>query len=142
MVHFACVRENMHVTNHARKGGKMSFAENLAGLRKFKGMSQEELAAAIGVSRQTLSKYETGESVPDIERTQAIAAAFGVSRAEAAAAISRGLVSLDHYEVTKADKRVEPGSTIVLRGKGKAYLREVGGRTRKDRIFVAIEKFI
>ena len=57
----------------------MSFAENLAGLRKFKGMSQEELAAAIGVSRQTLSKYETGESVPDIERTQAIAAAFGVS---------------------------------------------------------------
>ena len=57
----------------------MSFAENLAGLRKFKGMSQEELAAAIGVSRQTLSKYETGESVPDIERTQAIAEAFGVS---------------------------------------------------------------
>ena len=57
----------------------MSFAENLAGLRKYKGMSQEELASAIGVSRQTLSKYETGESVPDIERTQAIAAAFGVS---------------------------------------------------------------
>ena len=57
----------------------MSFAENLAGLRKYKGMSQEELASAIGVSRQTLSKYETGESVPDIDRTQAIAAAFGVS---------------------------------------------------------------
>ena len=57
----------------------MSFAENLAGLRKYKGMSQEELASAIGVSRQTLSKYETGESVPDIDRTRAIAAAFGVS---------------------------------------------------------------
>ena len=57
----------------------MSFAENLATLRRLKGMSQEELAAAIGVSRQTLSKYETGESLPDIERCRALAEAFGVS---------------------------------------------------------------
>ena len=57
----------------------MAFAENLTALRKYKGMSQEDLAAAIGVSRQTLSKYETGESVPDIERTQAIARVFGTS---------------------------------------------------------------
>ncbi|MBR3258252.1 MAG: helix-turn-helix domain-containing protein [Eggerthellaceae bacterium] len=57
----------------------MAFADNLVALRKYKGMSQEDLAAAIGVSRQTLSKYETGESVPDIERTQAIARVFGTS---------------------------------------------------------------
>lgn len=36
-------------------------------------MSQEELAERVGVSRQTLSKYETGESVPDIDKAMAIA---------------------------------------------------------------------
>lgn len=57
----------------------MSFADNLAGLRKLNNMSQEELAEKIGVSRQTLSKYETGESLPDIEKCSSIAAAFGVT---------------------------------------------------------------
>ena len=42
------------------------FAENLIQLRKLNQMSQDELADQIGVSRQTLSKYETGESLPDI----------------------------------------------------------------------------
>ena len=44
------------------------FAENLIQLRKLNHMSQDELADQIGVSRQTLSKYETGESLPDIEK--------------------------------------------------------------------------
>ena len=42
------------------------FADNLVELRKYHALSQEELADKIGVSRQTLSKYETGESLPDI----------------------------------------------------------------------------
>ena len=41
----------------------MSFSDNLCELRKLKGYSQEELADMIGVSRQTLSKYETGGSL-------------------------------------------------------------------------------
>ncbi|MBU5430663.1 helix-turn-helix domain-containing protein [Kineothrix sp. MSJ-39] len=53
--------------------------ENLVELRKYHNMSQEELADRIGVSRQTLSKYETGESLPDIEKSQALAEVFGVS---------------------------------------------------------------
>lgn len=44
------------------------FAENLIQLRKLNHMSQDELADQIGVSRQTLSKYETGESLSDIEK--------------------------------------------------------------------------
>ena len=44
------------------------FHENLVSLRKINQMSQEELAEKIGVSRQTLSKYETGEALPDIEK--------------------------------------------------------------------------
>lgn len=44
------------------------FKDNLISMRKIHGYSQDELADKIGVSRQTLSKYETGESLPDIER--------------------------------------------------------------------------
>ena len=55
------------------------FKDNLIELRKIHDMSQEELADKIGVSRQTLSKYETGESLPDIEKCKLIADVFGVS---------------------------------------------------------------
>lgn len=57
----------------------MSFAQNLIELRKYHEFSQEELADMIGVSRQTLSKYETGESLPDIEKCKLLADAFSVS---------------------------------------------------------------
>ena len=57
----------------------MSFADNLIELRKYHDLSQEELAEKIGVSRQTLSKYETGESLPDNEKSKLLADAFGVS---------------------------------------------------------------
>ena len=57
----------------------MSFADNLTMLRKINDLSQEELAEKIGVSRQTLSKYETGESLPDIEKCRLIADAFSVT---------------------------------------------------------------
>ena len=57
----------------------MSFSENLTELRKINNLSQEDLAEKIGVSRQTLSKYETGESVPDIQKCKMIADVFSVS---------------------------------------------------------------
>lgn len=55
------------------------FADNLLELRKLHNLSQEELAEKIHVSRQTLSKYETGESLPDIEKCAALAEALGVT---------------------------------------------------------------
>lgn len=55
------------------------FKDNLTALRKMNGLSQEELAAKINVSRQTLSKYETGESLPDVEKCKQIADVFEVS---------------------------------------------------------------
>lgn len=54
------------------------FKENLTALRKLNGMSQEELAEKLGISRQTLSKYETGDSLPDIEKCRQIAELFEV----------------------------------------------------------------
>ena len=49
------------------------FKGNLLMLRKAAGLSQEELAEKLDISRQTLSKYETGESLPDIEKCRMIA---------------------------------------------------------------------
>ncbi len=55
------------------------FCDNLVSLRKMKQMSQEQLAEAVGVSRQTISKYETGEALPDIDKCKAMAELFDVS---------------------------------------------------------------
>ena len=43
------------------------FGDNLAGVRKKAGLSQEELAEKMRITRQTISKWETGASVPDVE---------------------------------------------------------------------------
>ena len=56
------------------------FKDNLIDLRKMNDMSQEELAEKLQISRQTVSKYETGESVPDIDKCKQIAEIFNVSR--------------------------------------------------------------
>ena len=55
------------------------FQDNLIQLRKQHELSQEELAEKVGVSRQTLSKWEVGESIPDIQKCKLIADIFGVS---------------------------------------------------------------
>jgi AbrB family looped-hinge helix DNA binding protein len=55
------------------------FKDNLVYLRKMKGMSQENLAAKLDITRQTLSKWELGEGSPDIEKSKMLADIFGVS---------------------------------------------------------------
>ena len=55
------------------------FHSNLIELRKLHHLSQEELAEKVGVSRQTLSKWETGESLPDIVKCTLLAELFGVT---------------------------------------------------------------
>lgn len=57
----------------------MGFNNKLYELRKQKGLSQEELANRLNVSRQTVSKWEIGESTPDMEKLVAIGDLFGVS---------------------------------------------------------------
>ena len=55
------------------------FHSNLVQLRKLHHLSQEDLAEKVGVSRQTLSKWETGESIPDIVRCKQLAEVFSVT---------------------------------------------------------------
>ena len=46
----------------------MTIADRIQNLRKTKGISQEELADNIGVSRQAVSKWESEQSTPDVEK--------------------------------------------------------------------------
>ena len=53
--------------------------DTIAMLRRKQGWSQEQFAERVGVSRQTVSKWETGTSVPELEKLVAISRCFGVT---------------------------------------------------------------
>ena len=57
----------------------MTFAEKLKSIRKQAGMSQEQLAEKLGVSRQAVTKWETDAGIPDIENIMAISTLFDIS---------------------------------------------------------------
>ena len=53
--------------------------ENIQILRKKRSLTQEALAEEVGVTRQTIAKWESGESIPDLELAGRLAAALDVS---------------------------------------------------------------
>lgn len=57
----------------------MSLGNNLFNARKKKGLSQEDVAEKLGVSRQTISKWETDETLPDICQSKKLATLYGLS---------------------------------------------------------------
>jgi len=77
----------------------MEFNNKLYELRKQKGFSQEEFANRLNVSRQTISKWEVGESTPDMEKLVAISDLFEVS--------------LDELVKGEEPKLAEPSEQIV-----------------------------
>ena len=58
---------------------KSMFSENIVRLRKINQMTQEDIAEAVGVSRQAVAKWESGETIPDLEKCKLLAELFGVS---------------------------------------------------------------
>lgn len=57
----------------------MNLPKRIQAVRKAKGISQEELANVIGVSRQAVSKWESGQSVPDLDKIIALSEYFELS---------------------------------------------------------------
>lgn len=107
-----------------------------------------------GRTNLSLSQYDISELiVPEQKKTvltdtvaslrldSVTASAFGLSRGKASEAINRGIVFVNHMEVTKPDHQVSEGDRITLRGKGKACLIEIGGKSRKDRQYIKIERY-
>lgn len=77
----------------------MEFNNKLFELRKQKGLSQEELAGRLNVSRQTISKWEVGESAPDMDNLVSISELFGVS--------------LDELVLDKPSEKEQPSVQVV-----------------------------
>ena len=57
----------------------MTLAEKIINLRKQKGWSQEELAEKLDVTRQSVSKWESAQSLPDIAKILQMSELFGVT---------------------------------------------------------------
>ena len=60
------------------------FNENLVQMRKLHNMTQEDLAEKVGVSRQAVAKWESGESLPDLEKAKMLSEVLDVSLDELA----------------------------------------------------------
>ena len=55
------------------------FRDNLIQMRKMRKMTQEDVAEKVGVTRQAVAKWESGETVPDLDKCRILAELFGVS---------------------------------------------------------------
>lgn len=87
----------------------MSFAEKLVSLRRACGWSQEELGERLGVTRQTVSKWELGATTPEMEKLAAISELFGVSVDE----LIKGESPLNEEKLPQASQSTERGRMFV-----------------------------
>lgn len=96
----------VHKSNEKCKKEKvnMDFKDKLKEIRKYKGLSQEELADQIGVSRQAITKWETGKGLPDIENMKILAEIFKTTLDE--------LLSL--APITDSNKMIGDRSEVII----------------------------
>ena len=92
----------------------MKIGSNIAALRKEKGITQEELANALGVSAQAVSKWENNSSCPDVSLLTVIADYFGVT--------VDALLRSGAEEITRADQPSTDNNVAAVRG-GKRNVR-------------------
>ena len=57
----------------------MTFKEKVVKLRKMKGLTQDEFASAVGVSRQAVYKWESGQSYPEVSKLLEMKVLFNIS---------------------------------------------------------------
>ena len=93
----------------------MNLPEKIMTLRRRNGWSQEELAERLDVSRQSVSKWEMGQSVPELDKVIQMSDLFGVS----ADSLIRDELELDFGEQTRtgdkdAAEPTEPGRTLSV----------------------------
>ena len=110
----------------------MIFADKLIELRKRSGMSQEELAEKLGVSRQSVSKWEGAQSTPDLNRILEISKIFDVTtdyllkdEIEASKEISEKSVS-DETEPPLRRVSMEEANTFLNANGKRAVLTAIG----------------
>jgi len=81
----------------------MKFNEKLLEIRKKQGLSQEELGMELQVSRQTISKWESGQSYPDFQRLVMLSDYFNMTLDE----LVKGIDVQDVREKNMTDEKAE-----------------------------------
>ena len=101
-----------------------------------------ELVSAADISLPRQRFKEIRDTVASLRIDSVVSSAFGMSRAKAQEAITRGIVFADSRQILKPDFTVKEGMKLVVRGMGKARLAKVGGNSRKGRTYIVIEKYL
>lgn len=96
----------------------------------------------LGLSMPEPEFQEIRDTMASIRLDSVIASGFRIGRSLAADYVNAGKVSIDGLPCEKPDKTVSEGSKISVRGLGKIKLSQIGGRTKKDRIAVTIQKYV
>ena len=111
-------------------------AENLVLLRNIRGLSQEDVAEVIGISRQSYSKWEQGQSLPDIEKCARLAAFYGIS----IDALVQQNAQVGHTRVAPAPMGKHLWGTVPVGAKGQIVIpkaaRDTFGLKEGDRLVV------
>ena len=101
-------------------------------------VEQVELAECAGWQQKT---EEVRINVPSLRADAVLASLLHLSRAEAASLIMRGAVSLCHMPLSQQHASLEEGDTLSVRGYGRWRILEIGGLSKKGRIWLTAEKF-
>lgn len=105
----------------------MIFADKLIALRKQNGWSQEELAEKLNVSRQSISKWEGAQSVPDLDKIIALSGVFGVSTDYLLRDDIQMATPSDHYEpMDMITVSMEEANDFLSKSKRASYLNAIG----------------
>ena len=85
---------------------------------------------------------EIRDTVSSLRLDSIVGSGFGMARGKASDLIAAGKVSLNDLPCMKPDRLLSEGDKIAARGFGKVILRQVGGRTKKDRISILLERYV
>lgn len=91
-------------------------SEKIYALRRKSGLSQERLAEQIGVSRQAISKWETGAATPELDKLIALSECFGVSLDELTDRDAPAQAGAPRPEVTGEKSHTRLGIVLCLAG--------------------------
>ena len=91
----------------------MNFNERLIDLRRKRGLSQEQLGYELGVSRQTVSKWELGQSYPDFQRLVLLSDYYEMSLDELVKGVDVG----DVRSLNESEKQISSIYSDLERGK-------------------------
>lgn len=117
-----------------------SVAEQLAGLEQAGRVSVKAKPVPLSeVPAPERKRRAVKFTVQSLRFDAVLAESFRLSRAQATKLIAAGAASLNYLPCLKNDAPVAEGDVISLKGYGKATVSEVGGRSRKDRLFLTAE---